>query len=80
MKLYNIRKPENLFKKLDECNGHVDIVLPDGNTCDWSKEGELVKSLWKTMPDKTLDHVEVKLDNGQDTMNMIDFLMRGNCA
>ena len=80
MKLYNIRKPENLFKKLDECNGRVDIVLPDGKRCDWHQDGELVKSLWQTMPDKTLDNMEAKLENGQDTMHIIDFLMRGNCA
>lgn len=80
MKLYNIRKPENLFSTLDKCKGSVDIVLPDGNTCSWSREGELIKSLWKTMPGKTMDDVEVRLNNGQDTMDMIDFLMRGNCA
>ena len=80
MKLYNIYKPQNLFKKLDECEGTVNIMMPDGNVCDWAEEGQLVKSLWTTMPDRKLDNVELKLGNKQDTMKMIDFLMRGNCA
>ncbi|MEG1606226.1 MAG: hypothetical protein RR452_09525 [Clostridia bacterium] len=80
MKLYNIRKPENLFAKLDACKGNVDIVLSDGQRRDWREQGELVKALWNTMPDSKMDNVEVKLDNSDDTMQMIDFLMRGNCA
>ncbi|MEG2389011.1 MAG: hypothetical protein RSC90_10655 [Clostridia bacterium] len=80
MKLYNIRKPENLFAKLDACKGNVDIVLSDGQRRDWHEQGELVKALWNTMPDSKMDNVEVKLDDSDDTMQMIDFLMRGNCA
>ncbi|MEF9896462.1 MAG: hypothetical protein RSJ41_10910 [Clostridia bacterium] len=80
MKLYNIRKPENLFAKLDACKGNVDIVLSDGQRRDWREQGELVKALWNTMPDSKMDNVEVKLDDSDDTMQMIDFLMRGNCA
>ena len=80
MKLFNIEKPEMLFTKLDECQGRVDIVLPDGNHCEWAKDGALVKSLWKTMPDKRLDNMEVQLESTEDTMSMINFLMRGNCA
>ncbi|MEF9974671.1 MAG: hypothetical protein RR893_12190, partial [Clostridia bacterium] len=79
MKLYNIRKPENLFAKLDACKGNVDIVLSDGQRRDWREQGELVKALWNTMPDSKMDNVEVKLDDSDDTMQMIDFLMRGNC-
>ncbi|MEG0145866.1 MAG: hypothetical protein RR739_07350, partial [Clostridia bacterium] len=62
MKLYNIRKPENLFAKLDACKGNVDIVLSDGQRRDWREQGELVKALWNTMPDSKMDNVEVKLD------------------
>ena len=80
MKLYNIEKPDMLFTKLDGFKGGVSIVLPDGNQCDWATDGELIKSLWKTMPDKRLDNMEVKLDNNEDAVDMIDFLMRGNCA
>jgi hypothetical protein len=80
MKLYNINKPQNLFKKLDECEGAVRVIMPDGNECKWEEDGQLVKSLWTTMPDRKLDNVELKLGNKQDTMKMIDFLMRGNCA
>ncbi len=80
MKIYNIEKPEVLFGKLDACKGKVDIVLADGKKREWSKDGELVKAIWKTMPDSRLDDVEIKMENHQDTVSMIDFLMRGNCA
>lgn len=80
MKIYNIERPEVLFNKLDECEGRVDIVMPDGNHCEWAKEGELVKSLWKTMPCNRVSNMELKLENSKDTVHMIDFLMRGNCA
>lgn len=80
MKVYNITKPEVLFGKLDELEGNVELVMPDGNHCDWATDGELVKSLWKTMPNTMLDNMELKMENGQDTVKMIDFLMRGNCA
>ncbi|MDO4548796.1 MAG: hypothetical protein Q4D04_11900 [Clostridia bacterium] len=79
MKLYNIEKPENLFKELDSCKGKVGIVLPDGTQCDWSDKGTFVKSLWKAMPNR-IDNVEVKLSDNEDTVRLIDFLMRGNCA
>ncbi|MEA4897336.1 hypothetical protein ACH6CV_06800 [Bacillota bacterium Meth-B3] len=80
MKIYNIQKPEKLFAKLDACEGKVDIVLPDGQKSEWAKDGELVKALWKTMPDKHLTNMELKLEKGRDALNVIDFLMRGNCA
>jgi 3-mercaptopyruvate sulfurtransferase SseA len=80
MMLYNIAKPEKLFDKLDGLTGHVEMVMLDGNAFDWKEEGKLVKSLWTAVPKAPVDHVELRLDNREDTRDMLDFLIRGNLA
>lgn len=80
MMLYNVTKPENLFKKLDQMKGQVDLVMPDGATYDWNGNRKLIKSLWTAMPQKAIDRMEVKLHDNRDTTSIIDFMMRGNCA
>ncbi len=80
MMLYNISKPENLFDRLDSLTGHVEMVMPDGKAFDWKEEGETVKSLWTAVSKAPVDHVELRLDNREDTRDMLDFLIRGNCC
>ena len=80
MMLYNIAKPENLFDKLDGMTGHVEMVMPDGKAFDWKEDGKLVKSLWTAVPKAPVDHVELRLDNREDTREILDFLIRGNIA
>ena len=80
MMLYNIAKPENLFDKLDRMTGHVEMVMPDGKAFDWKEDGKLVKSLWTAVPKAPVDHVELRLDNREDTRDILDFLIRGNIA
>lgn len=80
MMLYNISKPENLFDRLDSLTGHVEMVMPDGKAFNWKEEGEAVKSLWTAVPKAPVDHVELRLDNREDTRDMLDFLIRGNCC
>lgn len=79
MKLYNIKNPEALFAKLDECEAPVELVLADGKY-EWKDNENLVRSLWKTMPEKSVNNLEVRLNNTRDTARMLDYLMRGNCA
>ena len=80
MMLYNISKPQKLFDRLDGMSGHVEMVMPDGKAFDWKEEGTLVKSLWTAVPKAPVDHVEIRLDNREDARDMLDFLIRGNCA
>lgn len=80
MMLYNIAKPEKLFDKLDGLTGHVEMVMPDGNAFDWKEDGNFVKSLWTAVPKAPVDHVELRLDNREDTRDILDFLIRGNIA
>jgi len=80
MMLYNIAKPEKLFEKLDEMTGRVEMVMPDGKAFDWKEEGGLVKSLWTAVPKAPVDHVELRLDNREDTRDILDFLIRGTVA
>jgi hypothetical protein len=80
MMLYNIGKPEKLFDRLDSLTGHVEMVMPDGKAFDWKQEGGFVKSLWTALPKAPVDHVELRLDKREDTRDMLDFLIRGNCA
>ena len=56
------------------------MVMPDGSAINWKEEGKLVKSLWTAVPKAPVDHVELRLDNREDTRDMLDFLIRGNCA
>ncbi|MBR2570962.1 MAG: hypothetical protein IKE30_02375 [Clostridia bacterium] len=78
MKLYNIGKPEELFRKLDSMKGNTQVITPDGHRFDWRSNGSAFKSIVSAMPEQSLSNIEVRTENDQDTVSMIDFLMRGN--
>lgn len=80
MTLYNISKVDQLFHTLDNCQGDVQLVTPDGNSISWKQNKEVLESMWSAMPDKTIDKLEVRMSNTQDTLHMMEFLIRGNCA
>ena len=80
MMLYNISKVDRLFETLDSCKGDVTVVTPNGNAMDWKESRELFESVWSTTSGQQIDQIEIRLNNAEDTVNMVDFLIRGNCA
>ncbi|MBO5551712.1 MAG: hypothetical protein J5966_07110 [Lachnospiraceae bacterium] len=75
MKIYNIRRSKDFFKKLADCKGEVQIVGEDGKAvrCVGSTEAFLQSEL--SCFDGVIPQIEVKFQRPEDLDGMLNFIM-----
>ncbi len=73
MKVYNIKNSKKFFEKLNDCKGTVTLLNEDGEQMPLSHS--------MTTIDGTIRQLELKFQDNQDSVEILNYLLTGgDCA
>lgn len=78
MIIHNITDLSAFFKTLDNCDGNVTLVTPDGSAYDWRTHRTFLLPFLQDTDRQRYRTLEVKASSGQDVSRLICYMLEGN--
>ncbi len=69
MKVYNIKNSKKFFEKLNDCKGTVTLLDEDGEQMPVSQSMNSI--------DGTIRQLEIKFQDNQDSIHILNYLLTG---
>lgn len=77
MKIQNITNIDDFFKTIDECEGVVELVTPDGNRLNLKSQLCKYIALAKIFSDGIIKEIEIICHEPKDVDKLIHYLIMG---
>lgn len=77
MKIYNVDNVDGFFSVLDNCNGVVELITPDGDRLNLKSKLCQYVALSKFLKEAKLKDIEIVAYDPEDAQLLFHFLMEG---
>ncbi len=78
MKVRNISNPEKFFKVIDQCDGDVEMNLPDGKSVNLKSKLSLYVSIAKVLSNGNIEEIDLTTHNSKDSERLFRYMVQGS--
>lgn len=77
MKIKNITNPQELFKKLKECEGTIELITAEGDRLNLKSKLCQYIIMMNIFNNAQIEEIELSFSNEADILRIIDYLVKG---